>query len=1254
MPFLYLTVGGRVTRIILRLIVVLICMDAHAEVPIHQWKIVPINDLPAVVLNFERAGQELISSRSSIRLGVAVGNCEPLVVLQEDKVKGIAVDYLGIIGRSLGLPLEVKFYPSQFAALEGLRSGAVDVLASGSGYEASLSGLALSRPYVINQPVLVARESKIKEGASPERSGLALVNGYLSIVDVKKRYSEAVTTMYTSVKDALHDVEYRRQEWMIGDAVTAAYQFSLGELPHLRMQFLEGWSSQGYSFVFRESDAELRGLFDLVLKQIPYFAQAKIFSFWGINARFLSSQEDSTFTKDELRWLNSSPIIRVAVDGAMPPYAFYDADGALRGVLPDLLKELGKRTGLSFSMVECESPECVWDSLDSGHSDMASLFTAESGQKKVFNVTQPYALSSHVVVAPEASDISDLAQLNGKRVVVLKNSVAADFLENNYPRIQRLEVDAVLDGLKAVAKRDASAAVLLFSSAKYYIGRYFSDGVKFPSASPYYYSGVKDGPLIWFPVARYYYDQYLTDGLKIAFSVPQLQFSHKFYLGSSRDRYLLDVLQKALDQLEPSYVNGLSERWQAESLAGEVATAGYFNLMRWGRVSGVFLILLILGCYITIIRRRNRRRAEATLHELRSHLLDGIPQGIVVRESSGRIVICNQAFYRTFELQPGQVIGKLPSELVGLDPKVRQLLGSDYFQLIPKGEIDISEISTTIRGSEVVMRRWVVPYSDSKGRVVGLVMGWMDITSSVLLTRQLQTAKDQAVQANEAKSRFLAVMSHEIRTPLNAIIGLLELVMRRVDQGEEWDRGSVEVAYSSSNELLLVIGEILDLAKIESGKLEIEPHPCRLSVVVSSVVRVFDGVARQKGLYLRSTILFKREVDVFLDAGRFKQVVYNLLSNAIKFTEIGGVEVVLDGVEDGEGYLHVSMRVDDTGSGISLEDQARLFQPFSQGKSIGGRQEGTGLGLVICRQVIELMGGSLHLESTEGVGSRIFVELRVPISKEVQVDMLDSPKADVPDLQMQRVLIVDDHLPNRLLLRQQLEFLGNQVGEAENGRQALSMAQTGDYSIIITDCNMPIMDGYAFTEKLRIWERDEGRSPIRVIGFTANALLKAYQRCRDAGMDDCLFKPVRLDMLRSCLSSHCGSLPMQVIESSLGRQRTDVFDWEMLDALIGTDRNVLRKLFQELHSSNVKDLRELDEGIAIGRWREQAALVHRVKGAARMVGAEILIDAAMAYEAAWEGGDLCEPLEAACLKVRDALVLIQEEIAHWIFEAEEF
>lgn len=1247
MPFLSSKVGVSSILACLCLVAACLCIEARAELVDLRWRMAPMRGLPAVVATINASEQEWLRKRGAIRLGVASGEYEPLIVLQNQRVRGVAVDYLDIVGKSLGVPLDVRIYSSASAALDGLRAGEVDVLVRGSEYEASLPGLELSRPYVVNQPVLVARGNKVGEGSLPLQDGVALVEGYLPSADITKRYPEARLAMYASVREALHSVEYRRNEWMVGDAVTVAYQLSIGELPNLHMRFLDGWNAKGYSFVFREDDSSLRVLFDRVLEKVPPLTQANILSFWGVKSRFMSSQGDAIFTEEELKWLSSSPTIRVAVSGTAPPYTFYDADGNFRGLLPDLLAELGKRTGLNFTMVDFSSIDSLWGALANGSADMASVFTTEPKQKEYLSFSQPYARNSYALVVPQSSDISDLAELKGKRVAVLKDSPVSDFLAQKYPQIQRVEVGGFLEGLMAVSKRDVSAAVLLFPVARYYIGQYFSGGLKAASSLPQLQAKLKSESVMWFPVLRYYIGQYFADDLKISSLVPQLQASQDFAV-SNKFPLLHNVLQKGLDQLEPTYLNGLTERWQGGLPAEESAVTGYVKVMRWGVLFTVALVVVLVCWFAFDYVRRRRKLAEASLHELRSRLLDGIPLEIVVRDLTGRLVICNQAFYRTFEAQPEQVIGRLPDEFVGVNPKVQDALGQDYFELLKSGEISFTEVSMVLRGAEVVKRRWVVPYTDGSGKVSGLIMGWMDITSSVLLMRQLQLARDQAIQASEAKSNFLAVMSHEIRTPLNAIIGLLELVMRRVDQGGAWDRSAVEVAYSSSNELLLLIGEILDLAKIESGKLELDPHPCKLPDIVESVARVFDGVARQKGLYLRSEILLPSVGSVLLDAGRLKQVISNLLSNAIKFTDAGGVRIVLQGAEDGEGHLLVSIEIEDSGSGISPEDQARLFQPFSQAKSAGANSGGTGLGLVICRQLIEMMGGSLRLESALGRGSRIRIDLRLPLTDDSQAEGVGAVGPAAPDLEMQQVLIVDDHLPNRLLLRQQLMFLGHQVSEAEDGQQAFSMIQLQDFDVIITDCNMPVMDGYELTKAVRTWEQREGRSQARIIGFTANAQLKERQRCLDVGMDECLFKPVQLDMLHACLGSFGERLPGQAPVSAPVAGEAEVFDWEMLGSLVGTDRKVLCMLFGELQSSNDVDLRHLDEGIAAELWREQRHLVHRLKGAARMVGAKVLIEAALAYESALAAGEVDEVMRRMSFKVRDALVLVQKEIKKWI------
>jgi two-component system sensor histidine kinase EvgS len=558
----------------------------------------------------------------------------------------------------------------------------------------------------------------------------------------------------------------------------------------------------------------------------------------------------------------------------------------------------------------------------------------------------------------------------------------------------------------------------------------------------------------------------------------------------------------------------------------------------------------------------------------------------------------------------------------------------------------MSQIDLLVGGELRSYRQWSVAHHDLNGRCVGLLMGWIDMSETERLLRELHAMRDQAVLASEAKSRFLAVMSHEIRTPLNAIIGLLELTLARVDQGENWDRSAIEVAHTSSNALMLLIGDILDLSKIESGKLLLEPQRNSPQEILESVERVFQGLARQKGLYLTSDLQLESSHEVLVDGPRLKQVLSNLLSNAIKFTDQGGVSVSLRTRQSAAG-LQLRFIVEDSGIGIAPEHQHLLFQPFSQVQEPNNTRGGTGLGLAICQQLVEMMAGQLQLESRPGQGTRITLTLTAPPLE--PMSRLDSPLLTSRPKIPLRVLLVDDHPANRLLLSQQLAFLGHAVSEAENGQHAFVLLQAKTFDVLITDCNMPLMDGYELTRSVRLHERATARPRLLIVGFTANAQELERQRCLAEGMDDCLFKPVSLTTLRTCLEA---VLPDQrrgeateIEPVSLASPETAVLDLNMFNSLTDGDPLLERALLDSLYTSNCQDLLHFDEYVAGKRWYELAQVVHRVRGAARMVGAQTLIDASKGYEEGLrqeltdqETGDLA-------LRVRCAISQLQEAVA---------
>jgi PAS domain S-box-containing protein len=385
-----------------------------------------------------------------------------------------------------------------------------------------------------------------------------------------------------------------------------------------------------------------------------------------------------------------------------------------------------------------------------------------------------------------------------------------------------------------------------------------------------------------------------------------------------------------------------------------------------------------------------------------------------------------------------------------------------------------------------------------------------------LRTTELVQARDAADAANKAKSIFLANMSHELRTPLNAILGFSSL-MRRDPLLSRNQSENLNIINRSGEHLLTLINDVLEMAKIEAGHLQLEIAAFDLGAMVLDVIEMMQVRTQEKGLrlLLDQSSEFPRYIKS--DEARIRQILINLINNAVKFTEQGGVTLRL-GVQE-NAHQHLLIEVEDTGPGIKPEDQQRLFDPFVQ-LTESSTQRGTGLGLTITRQFVQMMGGSIAVESTLGKGTLFRVDLPVDPASNADILGPETPKQGevvglAPGQPRYRIMIVEDQLENQLLLSRLMTDLGLQVKIADNGEQCLELFQAWKPDLIWMDRRMPVMDGIEATRRLR--KLPDGHT-VKIVAVTASAFKEQQQEMLDVGMDDFVRKPYRFDEIYECLS----------------------------------------------------------------------------------------------------------------------------------------
>ena len=678
-------------------------------------------------------------------------------------------------------------------------------------------------------------------------------------------------------------------------------------------------------------------------------------------------------------------------------------------------------------------------------------------------------------------------------------------------------------------------------------------------------------------------------------------------------------------------------------------------------------VLKVAGTHMDVSERklfeRDLKRQRALLYSL----IDSIPDLIFYKDLKGVYLGCNPAFGKFAGFHRQDVVEKTDYDLFSKEM-------ADFFReqdrlMLSTGRPRSNEEWVDYPdGRRVLLETLRTPYFGPYGEILGLVGISRDVTERKQMQEELKSAKESAESANQAKSEFLAGMSHEIRTPMSGVIGMAELLME-TELDSEQQKG-LELIHNSAHSLLAIINDILDISKIEAGKIELETINFDLRAVLKDMNGLMAIKAVEKSLSYRCLIDPDVPSRLKGDPGRIRQILINLIGNAVKFTSDGGITLEVSCKSENDRQARIGFVITDTGIGIPEGQAERLFEKFTQlDMSTTRRFGGTGLGLAISRQLCEMMGGEIHVESEVGKGSRF--HLTVLLDKQHAAETAESPPsaadaleasagnvptaidfADDPGPVPQKggpgeaprhgttgpphqgsapgenlILLAEDNETIQIVSLGLLKNLGYTADLVENGQEAINALKKKDYRLVLMDMEMPVMDGYAATVNIRSQQSPVLNPNVPIIAMTAHAMKRDLDRCLASGMNGYLTKPVKKQDLAAILEKYVGNetgaeaAPSDPAAEAPGAS-DDIFDETGIRERLDDSDDLIQVVMQSFVDSFPERIEALTLAYEKQDGEKIRQLGHNIKGSSGTAGAMAIMKTAIMVEDAGKKGDI--------------------------------
>ncbi|WP_447837723.1 ATP-binding protein [Aeromonas salmonicida] len=1100
---------------------------------------------------------EWLARNRVLNVGVILPSYEPFEVISATgDFEGISADILNFIGDELKTKIVIKAYNDNISAKNAMQAGDIDMLSVGSWFSIEDSNLigSFSEPFLKSKLVFSTLKGRVdKYKLIPDGTRVAAPKGIVDDEIFNLIYPNAALVEYSSPLAAMDAVYFGHADILLSDIYSTHYLSGerFGDfvfIGHARHE------SRDFGFFISERAPQLLSLVNKSILNLQDYGRGPIVSRWrGAITEVLSAND--ILSQSELNWIGERKSVIVGINKNNVPYTFIGHEGKPVGIASDVLDIISGLSGLDFEIKTYDSDDEVKNAVMSGDADLMAAY-----QNKVMEAsltsTINYNRDDIIALTSDRMSIDNGGRFIGKKIAVSEGISNYSTFKLRYPNTEIIFVSNGVDTLKLLSEGKVNGAVTSLYQAKYFLS---SNSIV---------------------------DQYLF--LERVSENP-LEFS--FALRSS-DVQLLKVINKVIKAIPPSDLSRISYNWRNNPLP---------HLTLWERYSseltGIFFLLVsafivyFMRSYYLYKELQHTKELEGKLLDelyFNKTLLDGLPMPISVRDEHGKLIFCNNFYLSALSVKQEDVLGKSISESFSSRIDDTDRIDEIYNDVLSSGIQSVRDLSIKMDGGAIEIYQWVIPFRDVNNNIKGIVCGSIDVTERKMLQVQLEVEKEKAEQANLAKSNFLAVMSHELRTPMNAIIGFIELSLQKAKNGET-DADSLHRASEAADALLDLIGGILDISSIEAMKFTINNKSTCLNKLVNSTVGLLQAVASTQN----NKLLYSSGVSdvsfILTDPVRLRQVIYNVVGNALKFTKNGVIDVNLHQM-DNEFVITIT----DNGIGIPKDKLGDVFQPFSQAhNNYNSGYSGSGLGLSIVRQICQIMGGQVELNSKEGVGTCVVITLPFILCQDelphVAISHV-SPEINAEINAERYILVVDDHVANRILMKKQLEYIGYHVVTACDGVEALAIYNNEKVDLIITDCQMPNMDGYSLAHAIRQQEMILNKTPIGIYGLTASAMQEDFDRCIEAGMDDCLFKPFKLTVMAAQINKYFDSIPL----INITNVKENPSDWKVA-------------LYGQFMECNIKDLESITSCINNGDYEGVLHYIHRLKGSCQMIGGDNIV-----------------------------------------------